>query len=247
MATTGNPLKDVNEIPGYQLRAIVAGAQVVKGPLALPATGTSTLFKVSGGAILVTSLVGIVASAMSSTVTSLSIGMAPTVGAAATPGIGGPTLVTSLAAGTMISAPAAAGAAGGALVTPAVPATGVPAVNTYHGSVDVAMAGGVLTGVTVNGVPVGTTPWSPATYTVPAHGNIAWAGSAAPTWTWTGSAALEIAASGGMSVPKDCGFIVPVGNITLTTTATNTGTVKWYMTYVPLDNSPGVGVLAQVS
>jgi hypothetical protein len=234
MATTGNPLKDIAEIPGYQLEDLVAGASIVKGPLTLPQSATATLFTVTG-LVLVTSLIGVVTTATGATATNLSLGTAPTVGTAATAGIGGPTAVTSLVAGTCIAAPAAAGAGGQSLTAPSVPASTVTATNNYHGSVDVAISGGTVTFVFVNGVQVATT--TGVTVTVPAHGTISITYSIAPTWTWTGSVALEIGAGGAISVPKDVGFLVPAGTITWTTSASDTGAVKWYINYVPINAS----------
>lgn len=234
MSASGNALEDVGKIPGYQLESLVVGTSFQKGPLTLPQSATSTLFTVSG-LILVTSLVGVVSTAIQNQACNLSIGTAPTVGTAATAGIGGPTAITNLVAGTLIAAPAAAGAGGTTLVAPSVPASTVTATNNYHGTVDVAISGGTVTSVNVNGTQVATN--TGVTVAVPAHGQIAVTYSVAPTWTWTGSVALETDANGTLSVPKDCGFLVSAGTITWTTSASNTGAVTWYLNYIPIGNS----------
>jgi hypothetical protein len=236
MSSSGNPLKNIiNEL---QLGECLYGTMVAKAnSLALPQTGTSTLFTIQGGAVLVTGLFGVVTTAIQNQACNLSIGLAPTVGSAATAGIGGPSSVQNLLAGNVIAAPAVAGAGGTALAAPAVPLTGVNVQNNYNGTVDVTLSAGTLTGVNVNGVAVGSTPWSPATYPVPAHGQIAWVGSVAPTWTWTGSVALEINANGSLSLPKDVGFVASPGLITLTTSASSTGAIRWYCSYVPIDGN----------
>jgi hypothetical protein len=193
------------------------------------------LFAVTGGAVLITGLFGIVQTAIQNSACNLSLGLAPSVGTAASAGIGGPTSIQNLVSGAVIAAPATAGAGGTALTSPAVPATTVNATNNYHGTVDVAITanGAAITSVVVNGVQVGTTA---GTYALPAHGqiNIAFTGGP-PTWVWTGSVALETNANGTLSIPKDVGFIASIGNITWTTSTSITGSVKWYCSYVPID------------
>jgi hypothetical protein len=72
------------------------------------------------------------------------------------------------------------------LTTPAVPASGTPAVNTGFIPVTVVVSGGTVSNVVVNGVSVGT---GDGTYTVPATASITLTYSAAPTWTWTPTSA----------------------------------------------------------
>jgi hypothetical protein len=216
----------------YQLGLVEVGPANQKVGLALPQTATANLFQVINGAVLVTSMLGVVTTAIGATVTSLSLGLAPSIGTANTAGIGGPSVITSLAAGTTIAPPSAAGSGGVSLVAPSVPASTVAVVNNYRGSVDVTLSAFTLTAVFVNGVQVGTTN---ATYTVPAHGTISVTYSVVGTWTWAGSVALEIAASGPVGIPKDFGFIASPGFITWTTTANDTGVVKWYISYIPFD------------
>jgi hypothetical protein len=64
---------------------------------------------------------------------------------------------------------------------PSVPASTVNATNTNPWAIAVAITGGTLTAVTVNGVVVGAVA---GTYFVPAGGTINVTYSVAPTWTW---------------------------------------------------------------
>lgn len=233
MATSGNPLRNI--INEFQLGEDVVGTIITKATQTLPQGATANLFTIQGGAVLVTGLFGIVQTAIQNSACNLSLGLAPTVGTAATAGIGGPTSIANLASGAIIAAPAAAGAGGTSLSAPAVPATTVPAVNNYHGTVDVTISanGATITNVSVNGVTVGT---GAGTYSVPAHGTISIAYTVAtPTWTWAGSVALETNVNGTLSIPKDVGFTVSAGTITWTTTTSITGSIKWYCSYVPID------------
>lgn len=230
MSSVGNPLK--NQMSPYQLGEAEIGTPNQKSGLALPQTGTSTLFTVVTGAVLVTSMFGIVTTPTGAGACNLSLGSTPSVGSANNVGIGGPTAINGLAVGNVIAAPAAAGAGGVSLVAPSVPASTVIAVNNYHGTVDVTLSGFTLTAVFVNGVQVGTTN---ATYAVPAHGTISVTYSVVGTWTWVGSVALAINAAGTVSIPKDVGFIVAPGLITWTTSASITGAMKWYIAYIPFD------------
>lgn len=224
----------------FQLGEVVDGTEIVSSQTqTLPQTATATLFTVSAGAILVTGLWGIVQTAIQNAAVNLSLGLAPTVGTAATAGIGGPTSIQNLVSGAFVAAPASAGSSGQTLTAPAVPATTVAVTNNYHGTVDVTLSGGTVTSVNVNGAQVATT--TGVTVSVPAHGQIAITYSVAPTWTWAGSAALETGASGALSIPKDVGFIVPVGTVTWTTSASRTGSMKWYMSYVPYDGTATKG------
>lgn len=232
MSSSGNPLRNI--ISELQLGETLYGTMVAKSSsLTLPQTATSNLFTIQGGAVLVTALFGIVTTAIQNQACNLSLGLAPTVGTAATAGIGGPSSIINLAAGNVIAAPAVAGAGGTVLSAPAVPLSTVSATNNYHGTVDVAVSGGTVTAVVVNGVQVASA--TGVTVSVPAHGQISVTYSVAPTWTWTGSVALEINAAGTLSLPKDVGFVASAGNITWTTSASNTGAIKWYCSYVPID------------
>lgn len=234
MSSSGNPLRNIiNEL---QLGETIYGTMVAKATQPLPQSATATLFTVQSGAVLVTGLFGIVTTAIQNQANNLSLGLAPTVGTAGTAGIGGPTSIQNLALGNIVAAPASAGAGGTTLVAPSVPASTVSVTNNYHGTVDVAVSGGTVTAVFVNGTQVAS--GTGVTVAVPAHGQISVTYSVAPTWTWTGSVALEVNANGTLSLPKDVGFVAPAGTITWTTSASSTGAMKWYCSYVPID---GVG------
>jgi hypothetical protein len=230
-------------IQGYQLEEAVIGARCAKLQQTLPQTATSTLFTVTGGAILVTNIFGVVTTTIGGAC-NLSIGLAPTIGSAATAGIGGPTALASAAAGTIIGAPATPGVAGMTLVAPGVPASGTATTNlvtnNYHGTVAVALSGFTLTFVYINGVQVGTTN---ATYQLPAHGTMSITYSVGGTWTWTASGALEIGNSGATSIGKE--HVISPGLVTLTTSASVTGAISWYLNYIPLDVIVG-NTVAQV-
>lgn len=98
-------------IQGKSLRLLEYGPQVLKTAQALPQTATSTLFTVTGGRVIITSLVGTVSTVIGGTATTVALGTAPTVGTAATGGIASATAVTSKEAGTHVWLPAAAGSA----------------------------------------------------------------------------------------------------------------------------------------
>lgn len=153
-------------IQGYQLREIALGVQVIKGPSTPPNSGSSaTIATVAGGAVLITSMLGLVTTVLSGSTGQISLGTAPTTGTAETAGIASLTTVGGAEAGTWL-APQASSEAAGALV------------NGGHA------------------------------------GNV-----------------LYLAAA----------FVVSAGTITWTVgTATMTGQVKWYLTYVPLDTGATV-------
>jgi hypothetical protein len=71
---------------------------------------------------------------------------------------------------------------GGGFTTPAVPASGTPAVNTSPLPATVVVTGGTVSNVVVNGVSVGS---GDGTYAVPSGQPVTLTYSAAPTWTWT--------------------------------------------------------------
>jgi hypothetical protein len=103
-------------IQGSQTRALLYGAQVLKGPLTPPNSGvTSTLYTVAGGAVLVTAMVGRVTTALSGTTGTIALGTAPTVGTASTTGIATATVVGAAEIGTILT-PQASSGLGGALV-----------------------------------------------------------------------------------------------------------------------------------
>jgi hypothetical protein len=102
-------------IQGYQLRALEQGALVQKAAQALPQDTTSDLYTVTGGAVLVTGLLGLVTTAIGATATTLALGTAPTVGTAESTGIATATAITSAEVGTWVT-PQTSAAVGGALV-----------------------------------------------------------------------------------------------------------------------------------
>jgi hypothetical protein len=69
-----------------------------------------------------------------------------------------------------------------AVTTPAMPASTVAVQNSTGQDVDVAITGGTITFVFVNGVQVGT---AAGNYNLPQGGSISITYSAAPTWAWT--------------------------------------------------------------
>lgn len=158
-----------NFIQGAQLRTLQMGNLVTKAAGNLPQSATATLFTVSGGAVLVTSLVGVVTTVIASSDPVLSLGTAPTVGTAQTSGLATTTVLTSAEAGTLVTVASSAG-----LPT----ALAVMATAAKAGSV-------VFTSL------------------------------------------------------SDA-FVVSAGTITWTTGASKTGAMKWYLTYVPLDDGASV-------
>src|SRR5215469_14014881 len=103
-------------IQGYQLRTALFGVQVVKAAQNLPQNATATLATVTGGAVMVTSMVGLVTTVLGGTATTLALGTAPTVGTASTSGIATATAVTSKEAGTWVIPLVNAGVAGALVV-----------------------------------------------------------------------------------------------------------------------------------
>jgi hypothetical protein len=147
-------------IQGYQLRAVQFGAQVIKGPLTLPASTLGTIATVAGGSVMVTSMLGLVTTVIQTQACTISLGITPTGGSSAPAGIATASAsISAMAVGDWL-VPLVSGGVGGALV----------------------LSGG------------------------------------------PGNAVF-------LSPP----FIVGAGAITWTTSATNTGAIKWYFTYVPLD------------
>lgn len=98
-------------LQGQQLRQLLLGTQVLKAAAVLPATATATLFTVSGGAVLVTSLLGLCTTVCSATATTLAIGTVPSTGTASTTGLATAVAVTSTEKGTWVGLGATAGAA----------------------------------------------------------------------------------------------------------------------------------------
>lgn len=97
-------------LQGSQLRLIEYGYQVLKTAQALPQTATGTLFTITGGRVVITSLVGTVSTAIQNQACTLALGTVPTVGTASTTGIATATSIINLEAGTHIYLPASKGA-----------------------------------------------------------------------------------------------------------------------------------------
>lgn len=92
-------------IQGYQLREIAFGVQVIKLAQTPPNSGSSaTLFTVASGAVLVTSLLGHVSTALSGSTGAIALGSKPTVGTEETAGIATAGVVGGAEIGTWISA-----------------------------------------------------------------------------------------------------------------------------------------------
>jgi hypothetical protein len=102
-------------VKGTQLRTLDFGYLVTKAAANFPQSATATLFTVSGGAVLVTSLIGIVTTVVAGSDPVLTLGTAPTVGTADTDGIATTTALTSQEVGTIVTVEKSSGL-GGALV-----------------------------------------------------------------------------------------------------------------------------------
>lgn len=97
-------------IKGKDNRFISLGTKVEEPAAVLPATATGHIFLVSGGRVVVTSLVGQVTTVCSATATTVSVGTTPTVGTANTTGLATATAITSLEVGSLVSIPLTKGA-----------------------------------------------------------------------------------------------------------------------------------------
>ena len=76
-----------NFVQGAQIRLLEYGFQVTKAAVTLPQTATSTLFTVTGGRIVITSLMGTVSTVFGAGAVTLALGVVPSVGTANTGGI----------------------------------------------------------------------------------------------------------------------------------------------------------------
>ena len=138
------------------IRTAQLGVQVNRATATLPQTTTGSIFTVSGGRIVVTSLVGEVTTILGATVTTLSVVSTPTTGSAVT--LATATAVTSLEVGGHITLPATVGGA------------------------------------------------------------------------------MVVTNAGGVALPNALAVLVPIGNIQITTSASDTGSVSWSLTYIPYDD-----------
>jgi hypothetical protein len=142
------------------IRTSLLGVQVNRATATLPQGTLGHIFTVTGGRIVVTSLVGEVTTIVGATVTTVKVTSTPTVGTAVD--LASATAITSLEAGGHITLPLTLG---GALV-----------VNN----------------------------------------------------------------AGAGQIPGALGFLVPAGSIDITTSANDTGSVKWSLTYIPYDDAATV-------
>jgi hypothetical protein len=88
---------------GAQLLDANYGISVTEPAKTIPATTFSNIFTVSGGRILLTSLVGQVTTAIGALATTLSIGFTPTGGSLVAASIATATAITSSPVGTLVS------------------------------------------------------------------------------------------------------------------------------------------------
>lgn len=144
-----------------QLRQLRLGAKVDRATSTLPATGDLTIFTVTGGRVLVTSILGEVTTVIQAQACAIKLKSVPTTGT--TKDISGTLDINAFEVGALIS----------------------------------------LDGTALSTALSGTN-----------------AGAALGT--------------------KDPGIFIPVGSIKLNTAATNTGAIKWSLTYIPYDTGASV-------
>ena len=149
-------------IQGDQLRSLLCGVKVQRATAALPQTSTSTLFTVSGGKVLITSLIGEVTTVIQTQADNTKLTFDPT-DAGATQDLCAVLDITADAVGTMYSI------------------TGTPATAMQDA---------------LNFLPSSKVPAQP--------------------------------------------IVLKPGSILLDCAASNTGSVKWDLTYIPLDNGASV-------
>lgn len=121
-----------NFIQGYEQRQLLYGSQVTKAAQTFPQTATADLFTVAGGAVVVTSLVGVVTTALPASDPVLTLGTAPTTGTAEAAGIASSTILTSAEVGTLVTVTSSGGLPTGLVVM----ATAAKAGNAVFLAVD---------------------------------------------------------------------------------------------------------------
>jgi hypothetical protein len=144
-------------VDSADVRQVTLGQRVVKGPLTNPQTGSSALFTVSGGLVLVTSLVGIVTTVQGATANSFNLQHTPSGGSAAD--ISAATVCTSDAVGTIYTI---TGVAADLLSAQKVTGTEVPTVTfglNQVGCKGIYLPAGSLT-LKASGNNTGATKWT---------------------------------------------------------------------------------------
>jgi hypothetical protein len=107
-------------IQGYQLRSLLFGTQVIKKAQTPPNSGsTATLFTVSGGVVLVTTLLGRVSTALSGSTGAIALGTTATGSTLDVDGIATASVVGGAEIGSLFT-PLSASGVGGALAGPLI-------------------------------------------------------------------------------------------------------------------------------
>lgn len=140
------------------VRTAMLGLKVDRATAVLPSSTVGNIFTVSGGRVVITSVVGEVTTVLGAGANTVTIGSAPTVGVGSATALGTSATITTAAVGSHFTA-----APGGAV-------------------------------------------------------------------------AIDVATQAGVALPSAV-FLVDAGSITITTTATVTGSVKWSLTYIPFDDA----------
>lgn len=100
----------------------------------------------------------------------------------------------------------------------------------------------VGTGATATTLAVTSTPTSGTAVTVATATSVASkeVGTQVTLPVTSGGAAVVSNAGGGGQLPAHAPYVIPVGSLGITTSAGNTGSLKWSITYVPLDDGATV-------
>lgn len=88
-----------------QLFAVYYGALVTGGPKTLPASTSGDIFTVTGGRVVITSITGVVTTAIQNQACTLSVGHKPSGGSAQTTTLATATAVTNAAIGASVAVP----------------------------------------------------------------------------------------------------------------------------------------------
>lgn len=92
-------------VQAAQLQAVYYGALVTGGAKTLPATGSGDIFTVTGGRVIITTLTGVVTTAIQNQACTLSVGHKPSGGSSQTTTLATATSVINLALNASISVP----------------------------------------------------------------------------------------------------------------------------------------------